>query len=321
MNTGASIAWPKGGQSSGDVPAILTGVPTSSRLMSEETFGPVLCVFPFRDEADAIAQANATAFALSASVWTSNRRRGIAIASQINAGSCAINDVIRNIANPYASFGGNGLSGHGRYHGPQGLLAFSRVKSVMIASDGNSSERHWFPFTRKTLSSLSGLLKVRHSTGLAASLLGRIIPLFICCLFSIAVESQPAPHPGHLILSVATPEQSHGEIAYLVFASPSGFPNDKTKAVRSGFVPVSSGESSLIIDAGELAPGRYAVSVYQDVNGNRKLDSGLMGIPKEPVGASNNPKPRFGPPHFGDCAFSMGIADEKIVIALVGHNG
>jgi len=48
---------------------------------------------------------------------------------------------------------------------------------------------------------------------------------------------------------------------------------------------------------------------------------GLMGIPKEPVGASNNPAPRFGPPHFEDCAFSMGAVDRNIAISLVGPNG
>jgi len=321
VNAGATVAWPKDDRPSGEFPVILTGVCAESRLMTEETFGPVLCVFDFRDEDDAIAQANATPFALSASVWTSNRTRGLTIAQRIHAGSCAINDVIRNIANPYAAFGGNGLSGHGRYHGPQGLLAFSRIKSVMIANDRSSSERHWFPFTRHTLASLSRLLKIRHSTSLVASVLGRIIPLFICGLLSLTVESQPAPHSGHLIISVTASEQSHGEIAYLVFASPHGFPNDKTKALKLGFVPVSSGKSPVIIDAGELAPGRYAVSVYQDMNGNRKLDAGVMGIPKEPVGASNNPKPRWGPPHFDDCAFTMGTADEKIAISLVGHIG
>ncbi len=120
---------------------------------------------------------------------------------------------------------------------------------------------------------------------------------------------------GHLRIRVTTPPNSNGAVAYLIFASPTGFPNTKAKAIRSAFVPEFA--SALTIDAGELAPGRYAVSVYQDVNGNHKLDSGLFGIPKEPVGASNNPKPHFGPPRFDECAFQMGESDQTISITLV----
>src|ERR1700739_3349984 len=185
VRTGARVAWPKGGPPSGEFPIILTDVPAKSALMCEETFGPVLCIFPFRDKADAIAQANAAPFALSASVWTRNRSRGIAIAAEINAGSCAVNDVIRNITNPYTSFGGNGLSGYGRYHGPQGLMAFSRTKSVMIANDRRRREMNWFPFTRQTFNLFDRLLKIRHSASTFASVLRRIIPLLLCVLFFI----------------------------------------------------------------------------------------------------------------------------------------
>jgi uncharacterized protein (DUF2141 family) len=152
-------------------------------------------------------------------------------------------------------------------------------------------------------------------------MIGRIIPLFIWGLLSLAVESQPARHPGHLIISVSAPVHGHGEIAYLVFASPRGFPNDRTKALKRGLVPVPPNNAPVVIDAGELAPGRYAVSVYEDVNANQNLDMGILGIPKEPVGASNNPAPHFGPPHFDECAFNMGNSDQKIAISLVEHNG
>jgi uncharacterized protein (DUF2141 family) len=114
---------------------------------------------------------------------------------------------------------------------------------------------------------------------------------------------------------VTVPEGSHGEIAYLVFANKDGFPNDKAKALRSGFTPASG--SFADIDVGELAPGHYAVSVYQDVNGNQKLDAGVLGIPKEPIGVSNNPKSRLGPPHFEDSAFELNDSDKTISIALV----
>ncbi len=320
VRKGARIEWPPQGMVSGESPVLLTGVSQDSRLMREETFGPVVCIFPFRDATDAIARVNAVPFALSSSVWTRNSAQARAVAGAISAGSCAINDVIRNVANPYASFGGNGLSGYGRYHGPQGLFAFSRTRSTMIADDTRDRERHWFPFTVKTFNSLNHLLKLRHSSGGVASFLRRIIPLLFCGVLSLAVESQSPPHPGHLIVSVNCPERSHGEVGYLVFASPGGFPNDKSKALMSGFAPLPPNESHMSFDAGELAPGRYAVSVYLDVNGNKRLDVGHFGIPREPVGASNNPVPRFGPPRFDECAFTMRDGDQKIAILLVKHN-
>ena len=110
---------------------------------------------------------------------------------------------------------------------------------------------------------------------------------------------------------------AHGSLGYLVFASRAGFPNDRNKAMRRDFVASSSKTARQRIDAGPLPPGHYAVTVYLDENNNHRLDSNLIGIPKEPVGASNNPKPRMGPPRFEDCAFEMKEEDQTISITLV----
>jgi acyl-CoA reductase-like NAD-dependent aldehyde dehydrogenase/uncharacterized protein (DUF2141 family) len=303
-----------GGNITGQVPMLITGVPASSRLMIEETFGPVLCAEPFDSEADAIVLANATDFALSGSVWTSDISRGCRVATALNAGSCVVNDVIRNIANPHASFGGNGRSGYGRYHGAEGLRTFSRVKSVMISSGRRRREINWFPFTQKTYGRLNVLLALRHRVGGIKNILRRF---FICAMLaSIASMALGQKLAGaHLFIRVDSPPSSRGPLAYLVFASPNGFPNNKRLAARSGFAP-SSGRVS-VIDVGPLSQGQYAITVYQDVNGNHKLDTGMFGIPKEPVGASNNPKPGIGPPRYSDCVFTMGSVDQTISISLV----
>lgn len=99
--------------------------------------------------------------------------------------------------------------------------------------------------------------------------------------------------------------------------SKNGFPNTKSNALRGGFVQVPDAQAHEVkIDAGTLPPGRYAVTVYQDVNGNKKLDKNFLGIPQEPAGASNNPKTRMGPPSFDDCAFQFGTTDQTISIVL-----
>jgi len=301
----------------GDAPMVLSHVPDDARLLIEETFGPVLCVAPFFTEAEAIQRSNASEFALSASVWTGDMRRGQRVAAALRAGSCAVNDVIRNIANPHAAFGGNGASGYGRYHGPDGLRAFSRVKTVMAVGSSRGRPIHWFPFTRATYEKLGALIDLRHGARGAFFAVRRLfLSAGVAALAATALTAQTAQE-GRLLLSVQLPPNAHGELAYLVFNSPDGFPQDKAKAMRSGFVTPAETGSTVRIDAGNLPPGQYAVTVYQDENGNRNLDAGFLGIPKEPVGASNNPKGRMGPSRFSDCVFSMGPANQTVSIRLV----
>jgi acyl-CoA reductase-like NAD-dependent aldehyde dehydrogenase/uncharacterized protein (DUF2141 family) len=318
IDRGATLHTPEQSKLTGCEPVILSRVPAGSRLVNEEILGPVVFAEPFVDESDAVASANASPFALSCSVWTGDRKRGQRVAAQITAGTCAVNDVIRNIANPHAPFGGNRQSGYGRYHGPQGLFAFSRSKSVMTMGDRSSRERHWFPFTKQAFRILHRAVAVRHRKGgILRRLRYLLLPVVPLALFLSALPLN-AERQSHLHIAVQLLAGSHGDIAYLIFASKDGFPNNTRKSLRGGFVPISNPKARVVeIDAGEFPPGRYAVSVYQDINGNRKLDTTFVGIPSEPVGASNNPKARMGPPTFNDCVFNFGRADQTISIVLV----
>lgn len=150
----------------GDSPIVLTNVPAEASILLNESFGPIVCIAPFITESDAIAAANSSAFALSASIWTRDKAQAQRVARALDSGSCAINDVIRNIGNPHASFGGNKSSGFGRYHGAEGLRAFSRTKSIMTSTRPRPTEIHWFPFTAATYSQLRKLLQFRHASNL-----------------------------------------------------------------------------------------------------------------------------------------------------------
>jgi acyl-CoA reductase-like NAD-dependent aldehyde dehydrogenase/uncharacterized protein (DUF2141 family) len=302
---------------SGVKPIILSNVPAQARLLNEESFGPVLCVQAFSSESEAIALANNSDFALGASVWTADKQRARRLAFALHGGTCAINDVIRNIANPHAAFGGNAASGYGRYHGAEGLKTFSRIKTTMTSQSQRRREINWFPFTRKNYNALHGLIELRHRPhGLLVAL--RSLLRMVCVAFALMSEL-PAhgAATAHLWLRVEIPSGAAGSIAYLVFNSPKGFPQSEKSAVMHGFSIPSHTESVTMIDAGELPAGRYAVSAYLDENGNHKLDAGLFGIPREPVGASNNPAPGMGPPRFDDCAFLLGASDQTISIRLV----
>ena len=60
----------------------------------------------------------------------------------------------------------------------------------------------------------------------------------------------------------------------------------------------------------ELPDGEYAISIYQDVNDNKKLDLGIFNIPKEPVGFGNNFRPKFSAPKYKDCAMIIDKSKE-----------
>lgn len=65
-----------------------------------------------------------------------------------------------------------------------------------------------------------------------------------------------------------------------------------------------------------LPPGRYAAQAYQDLNGNNKIDRNFLGIPREPVGFSNDAPIRMAPPRFADAAVDHGATPQRISFRL-----
>jgi uncharacterized protein (DUF2141 family) len=66
----------------------------------------------------------------------------------------------------------------------------------------------------------------------------------------------------------------------------------------------------------DIVDGEYAVSAYLDINGNDKLDTGLFGVPEEPIGASNDAPARFGPPSYDDARFDLVEEGIELLIHL-----
>lgn len=113
-------------------PTVLTPS-RDSRAAREEIFGPVVSVFPFDDEADAIQFANAGEYGLSGSIWTRELSRGIRVARAVESGNLSVNS---HSSVRYATpFGGFKQSGLGRELGPDAPLAFTETKNVFIALD------------------------------------------------------------------------------------------------------------------------------------------------------------------------------------------
>jgi betaine-aldehyde dehydrogenase len=113
-------------------PTVLAPVSNDDRAAREEIFGPVACVIPFDDEADAVRIANDSIYGLSGSIWTTDGARALRVARAIDTGVLSINsNTSVRVTTP---FGGFKQSGYGRELGPDVLDAYTEVKNVYYAT-------------------------------------------------------------------------------------------------------------------------------------------------------------------------------------------
>jgi betaine-aldehyde dehydrogenase len=115
-------------------PTVLSPVDPDDRAVREEIFGPVACVIPFRDEAEAVRLANDTIYGLSGSIWTRDGARALRVARAVEAGVLSINS--NSSVRVTTPFGGFKQSGVGRELGPHALEHYTEVKSVFYATEG-----------------------------------------------------------------------------------------------------------------------------------------------------------------------------------------
>ena len=112
-------------------PTILEGVTPEMACFGEETFGPVVSVYRFHDEADAVARANEGEYGLNASVYSRDTRRARALARQIRCGTVNVNEAFAaTFASIDAPMGGMRESGLGRRQGSEGIHRYTETQSV-----------------------------------------------------------------------------------------------------------------------------------------------------------------------------------------------
>ncbi|MEU8582385.1 succinic semialdehyde dehydrogenase [Streptomyces abikoensis] len=112
-------------------PTILDGVEPPMAVRAEETFGPVVSVYRFDDEDEAVRLANDTPYGLNASVWTADGRRGRAVAARLRAGTVNVNEAYAAAyGSARAPMGGMGDSGLGRRHGAEGILKYTEAQTI-----------------------------------------------------------------------------------------------------------------------------------------------------------------------------------------------
>lgn len=121
-----------------------------------------------------------------------------------------------------------------------------------------------------------------------------------------------------LTIVVSNVPSADGSINFAIYDSKDAWLEDDTMVARQTLLVADYYEDGTVTTVFELEPGDYAVSVHHDENGNGKMDTRIFPpIPKEPVGASNDAPPRFGPPKYKDAVFTLGEDGVEMPIKLL----
>jgi succinate-semialdehyde dehydrogenase / glutarate-semialdehyde dehydrogenase len=146
-------------------PTVLEGVHPSMACFGDETFGPVVSLYRFSDEAEAVARANEGSYGLNASICTRDGRRGRALAARLRCGTVNVNEPFgASFASIDSPMGGMRDSGLGRRQGAEGIHRYTESQTVAtqrglpIAPVGGMSDRM---FARV----LTGTLRVLKKSG------------------------------------------------------------------------------------------------------------------------------------------------------------
>ena len=120
---------------------------------------------------------------------------------------------------------------------------------------------------------------------------------------------------AQLTVEIPNLESPTGYLFLAVYDSENTFMNAEA-AVKREIIPINGPEFAYVIP--DLPPGEYAIAVFHDSNGNKKLDKNFLGIPKEGYGFSNDARGRFGPPSFKAASFL--VYTEALAIRIQLNN-
>ena len=136
------------------------------------------------------------------------------------------------------------------------------------------------------------------------------IALFL--VFNIGIQAQT---PNKLIVEVTDLENNNGTLVLDVFKSEKGFPMATENAIKRLTVKPANGKGRFVIE--NLPKGIYAFAVVHDENENGKLDTNMLGIPKEGACTSKNAKGFLSPPDFEDARFNWPFHEDKMVVHMI----
>lgn len=128
---------------------------------------------------------------------------------------------------------------------------------------------------------------------------------FAILSFVLAVSATASADPmpdGRVMVDIYGLRNAKGVVRCSLFASDNGFPDKPERALKQTTAPVIvDGRAACAFD--DVKPGTYAVGFLHDENGNGKMDTNFLGMPKEGYGASRDARGKMGPPKFADAKF------------------
>jgi acyl-CoA reductase-like NAD-dependent aldehyde dehydrogenase len=167
--TGGEARQPAGGDGHGGrfyEPTLIVDVDHSMKVMTEETFGPVLPVMKVRDADEAVRLANDSPYGLGASLFTRDTRRGEVLARRVDAGAVNVNDALINYTVLELPMGGRKESGLGQRHGAAGIRKYCASQAMVVTSRiAPKREPHMYPYRASKSRRLGWLFKLLYGRG------------------------------------------------------------------------------------------------------------------------------------------------------------
>ena len=146
-------------------PTVLVDVDHSMKCMQEETFGPTIPIMKIPDVEEGVRLANDSTYGLQASVWTSDVKRGEALARRIQAGVVCVNDAQVNYTALNLPMGGWKASGLGTRHGANGIRKYTKVQSLLVTRRALKREPFMFPYRARRTMLLRRMFKLLYGRG------------------------------------------------------------------------------------------------------------------------------------------------------------
>ena len=125
----------------------------------------------------------------------------------------------------------------------------------------------------------------------------------VAALIALALSAGAGPAPAKLVVEVTGFHSDAGQLLLRLYATEAGFPTDGSRALRQVAQPITGRRA--VVELADLPLGSYAIGCVHDENGNGKLDTNLLGIPREGVCASNDARGHRGPPRWSDARFDL----------------
>ncbi len=121
--------------------------------------------------------------------------------------------------------------------------------------------------------------------------------------FSIFVILSAKSQTVNTTVIVKNVLSNEGTVQVCVFNKADAFPDNQNLAVKCVVAKATKGSMKIKVDG--LAPGSYAFGVHHDKNGDGRINTNFVGIPKEPLGASNGARGKIGPPKYADAVIML----------------